>query len=138
MIITRSQAEEKLKLLFGLDRFYDEQWETIERLLQGERMLLIERTGFGKSLCYQFPAVLFDGVTVIFSPLIALMRDQVNSLNRKGISARCVNSEQTAEENSQAIQDALNSSVKILYIAPERQENQEWLEATRRMNNSRR
>lgn len=133
MIITRSQAEKKLKLLFGLDRFYDEQWETIERLLKGERMLLIERTGFGKSLCYQFPAVLFDGVTVIFSPLIALMRDQVNSLNKKGISARCVNSEQTAEENSQAIQDALNGSVKILYIAPERQENQEWLEATRRM-----
>lgn len=133
MIITRSQAEKKLKLLFGLDRFYDEQWKTIERLLKGERMLLIERTGFGKSLCYQFPAVLFDGVTVIFSPLIALMRDQVNSLNKKGISARCVNSEQTAEENSQAIQDALNGSVKILYIAPERQENQEWLEATRRM-----
>lgn len=133
MIITRNQAEKKLKLLFGLDRFYDEQWETIERLLKGERMLLIERTGFGKSLCYQFPAVLFDGVTVIFSPLIALMRDQVNSLNTKGISARCVNSEQTAEENSQAIQDALNGSVKILYIAPERQENQEWLEATRRM-----
>ena len=134
MIITRSQAEKKLKFFFGLDRFYDEQWKTIERLLKGERMLLIERTGFGKSLCYQFPALLFDGVTVIFSPLIALMRDQVNSLNAKGISARFVNSEQTAEENTQAIQDASNGLVKILYIAPERQENQEWLEATQRMN----
>lgn len=132
-MITRSQAEAKLKQVFGLEHFYDEQWNTIERLLKGERMLLIERTGFGKSLCYQFPALLFDGVTIIFSPLIALMRDQVNSLNAKGISARCVNSEQTPEENTQAITDALEGSVKILYIAPERQENQEWIEATRKM-----
>lgn len=96
-------------------------------------MLLIERTGFGKSLCYQFPAMLFDGTTVIFSPLIALMRDQVNSLNAKGIAARCINSEQTPEENAQVIADALEGQVKILYIAPERQENQEWIEATRKM-----
>lgn len=132
-MITRSQAEAKLKQVFGLEHFYDEQWNTIERLLKGERMLLIERTGFGKSLCYQFPALLFDGITIIFSPLIALMRDQVNSLNAKGISARCVNSEQTPEENTQAITDALEGRVKILYIAPERQENQEWIEATRKM-----
>lgn len=132
-MITRNQAEAELKRVFGLDHFYDEQWNTIERLLRGERMLLIERTGFGKSLCYQFPALFFDGVTVIFSPLIALMRDQVNSLNSKNISARCINSEQTPEENTQAIQDAKNGLVKILYIAPERQENQEWIEATRQM-----
>lgn len=132
-MITRSQAEAKLKQVFGLEHFYDEQWNTIERLLKGERMLLIERTGFGKSLCYQFPAMLFDGTTVIFSPLIALMRDQVNGLNAKGIAARCINSEQTPEENAQVIADALEGQVKILYIAPERQENQEWIEATRNM-----
>lgn len=132
-MITRNQAEKELKRVFGLDHFYDEQWNTIERLLRGERMLLIERTGFGKSLCYQFPALYFDDVTVIFSPLIALMRDQVNSLNSKNISARCINSEQTQEENAQAIQDAQKGLVKILYIAPERQENQEWIEATRQM-----
>lgn len=131
--MTRNQAEKELKRVFGLEHFYDEQWNTIERLLRGERMLLIERTGFGKSLCYQFPAVCFEGVTVVFSPLIALMRDQVNALNAKGISARCINSEQTQEENAQAMEDALNGLLKILYIAPERQENQEWIEATRRM-----
>lgn len=72
-IMTRQEAEIKLKMLFGLDHFYDEQWTAIERILRGERILMIERTGFGKSLCYQFPATQFDGVTVIFSPLIALM-----------------------------------------------------------------
>lgn len=132
-MITRSQAEAKLKQVFGLEHFYDEQWNTIEKLLKGERMLLIERTGYGKSLCYQFPAILFEGVTIIFSPLIALMRDQVKSLNMKGISACCVNSEQTLEENTKSIAEAVAGNIKILYIAPERQENQEWIEATRKM-----
>jgi len=97
--MTRNEAEIKLKEIFGFDKFYDEQWETIEMLLRGERMLLIEKTGYGKSLCFQFPATQFDGITVIFSPLIALMRDQVNSLNEKGISAKYINSEQSHEEN---------------------------------------
>ena len=132
--MNREDAEIKLKRVFGLDHFYDEQWEAIRRLLDGERILMIQRTGFGKSLCYQFPATQFSGITVIFSPLIALMRDQVKALNNKGISARYINSEQSAEENSSTIQDALDGKVKILYIAPERQENMEWIEATRKMN----
>jgi len=132
--MTRNEAEIKLKEIFGFDKFYDEQWETIEMLLRGERMLLIEKTGYGKSLCFQFPATQFDGITVIFSPLIALMRDQVNSLNKKGISAKYINSEQSHEKNLQVIQDAINGKIKILYVAPERQENQEWIEATRKMN----
>ena len=132
--MNREDAEIKLKRVFGLDHFYDEQWEAIRRLLNGERILMIQRTGFGKSLCYQFPATQFSGITVIFSPLIALMRDQVKALNNKGISARYINSEQSAEENSSTIQDALVGKVKILYIAPERQENMEWIEATRKMN----
>ena len=129
----RNEAEGLLKQTFGFEHFFDEQWDVIKRLLNGERVLLIERTGFGKSLCYQFPATLWEGITVIFSPLIALMRDQVKSLNAKGISARYINSEQSEEENTQAIQDALNGKIKILYIAPERQENQEWQEAVRSM-----
>ncbi|NOQ24868.1 MAG: RecQ family ATP-dependent DNA helicase [Bacteroidales bacterium] len=132
--MTRNEAELKLKETFGFDKFYDEQWETIEKLLRGERMLLIERTGYGKSLCFQFPATQFEGITVIFSPLIALMRDQVRGLNEKGIPAEFINSEQTQEENSQIIQNAVDNKIKILYIAPERQENQEWIEATRKMN----
>lgn len=132
--MNRQQAEIKLKQIFGFDRFYDEQWETIDLLFQGKRVLLIEKTGFGKSLCFQFPATQFDGLTIIFSPLIALMRDQVKGLKKNGVSASFINSEQTREENSQTIQDAINGKLKILYIAPERQENQEWIEATRQMN----
>lgn len=128
------QAEIELKRIFGFNKFYDEQWETIDLIFKGKRVLLIEKTGFGKSLCFQFPATQFEGLTVIFSPLIALMRDQVKGLNEKGIKAKYINSEQTPEENSRTIQDAINGRIKILYIAPERQENQEWIEATRRMN----
>lgn len=134
LTVNRQDAEIKLKRIFGLDRFHDEQWEAIRRILKGERILMIQRTGFGKSLCYQFPATQFSGITVIFSPLIALMRDQVKALNGKGVPARYINSEQSAEENSATIQDALDGKVKILYIAPERQENMEWIEATRKMN----
>jgi ATP-dependent DNA helicase RecQ len=132
--MTRQEAEKVLQQRFKLPKFYDEQWEAIEKILKGERVLLIEKTGFGKSLCFQFPATLFDGTTVIFSPLIALMRDQVKKLNALGISAKCINSEQTPEENSQIINEAKQGKTKILYIAPERQENSEWIEATRQMN----
>ncbi|MFW6275393.1 MAG: RecQ family ATP-dependent DNA helicase [bacterium] len=132
--MNRQEAEIRLKNIFGFEQFYDEQWETINLLFQGKRVLLIEKTGFGKSLCFQFPATQFQGLTVIFSPLIALMRDQVKGLNEKGIKAKFINSEQTPEENSQTIEDALNGKLKILYIAPERQENQEWIAATRKMN----
>ncbi len=132
--MNRQEAEIRLKNTFGLDHFYDKQWETISLLFQGKRVLLIEKTGFGKSLCFQFPATQLPGLTVIFSPLIALMRDQVKGLNEKGIKAKFINSEQAAEENTHTIQDAINGKLKILYIAPERQENQEWIEATRKMN----
>jgi ATP-dependent DNA helicase RecQ len=132
--MTRQEAEVILQKTFKLNQFYDEQWTTIDKILKGEKVLLIEKTGYGKSLCFQFPAITFVGVTVIFSPLIALMRDQVKKLNALGIVAKCVNSEQTQEENSGIISDAKQGKVKILYIAPERQENQEWIEATREMN----
>ena len=130
----RQEHEIRLKRILGIDHFYDEQWDAIQHILNGERILMIQRTGFGKSLCYQYPATQFSGITVIFSPLIALMRDQVKALNYRGISARYINSEQSPEGNSNTIQEALAGKVKILYIAPERQENQEWIEATRRMN----
>ncbi len=132
--MTRLDAETKLQGTFKLPRVYDEQWVTIDKILKGEKVLLIEKTGFGKSLCYQFPATVFNGTTVIFSPLIALMRDQVKKLTALGISAKCINSEQTSEENTQIINEAKTGKIKILYIAPERQENSEWIEATQQMN----
>ncbi|MFO7613063.1 MAG: RecQ family ATP-dependent DNA helicase [Bacteroidales bacterium] len=133
MQMSRQEAEIILKRSFKLDRFYDEQWLAIEKILAGERVVLIEKTGFGKSLCFQFPALILPGITVIFSPLIALMRDQVAKLDALDISARCINSEQEAEENEQIISDAKVGKVKILYIAPERQENAGWIEATRQL-----
>lgn len=132
-ILTRKQAEAQLKHTFGIDHFYDEQWRAISRIIRGERILMIERTGFGKSLCYQFPATLFPGVTVIFSPLIALMRDQVKGLQRRGIAAAYINSEQSREDNEAVIEQALAGQLKILYIAPERQEDERWIEATKSM-----
>lgn len=131
--MTRSEAEMLLKKRFKLDHFYDQQWETINKVLQGERVLLIEKTGFGKSLCFQFPATIFEGMTVVFSPLIALMRDQVKKLKELGITARCINCEQTLEENTAILEDAKQGKIKILYIAPERQESEQWLEAVRQM-----
>ncbi|GBE28014.1 ATP-dependent DNA helicase RecQ [bacterium BMS3Bbin03] len=132
--MTRTEAESRLKSIFKLEKFYDDQWASISRLLNGERLLLIEKTGFGKSLCYQFPATQFKGLTVIFSPLIALMRDQVKYLKSIGVEAACVNSEQGQDENSKILDKAKNGQLKTLYIAPERQENQEWLDAVRLMN----
>ena len=132
--MTRPDAELILQRTFNLPKFYNEQWLTIEKILKGERVLLIEKTGFGKSLCFQFPATVFNGTTVIFSPLIALMRDQVKKLTSLGISAKCINSEQTPQENTQIINEAKQGKIKILYIAPERQENNEWIEATQQMN----
>lgn len=132
--MTRQEAEQILQKIFKLPKFYDVQWKTIEKILNGEKVLLIEKTGFGKSLCFQFPATVFEGTTIVFSPLIALMRDQVSKLTSLGISAKCINSEQTTEENNQIIDDAKQGKIKILYIAPERQENYEWIEATRQIN----
>lgn len=126
--MNRVEAEKVLYRKFGIKHFYDTQWEVVEKLLTGQRVLLIEKTGFGKSLCFQFPAVVFEGVTVVFSPLIALMRDQCKKLSRLGISAYCINSEQTEEENEAILEDAKGGKIQILYIAPERQENSCWLE----------
>ena len=129
--MNRQEAEQKLKEIFGFAHFYDAQWAAIEKILNKERVLVIQKTGFGKSLCYQFPATQLDGLTIVFSPLIALMRDQVNSLNEKGIVAKCINSNQTPEENGQILEDAKNGKIKILYIAPERQGNMSWQETVR-------
>ena len=116
--MNRTQAEQLLQEIFHIEKFYDRQWETIEKLLKGEKVLLIEKTGFGKSLCFQFPAVIFQGMTVVFSPLLSLMRDQIRKLNSLGIIAKSVNSEQPPEENDQVIEEAKQGKIKILYIAP--------------------
>lgn len=131
--MNRHQAEIQLKKLFGFERFHDLQWDVIEKLLAGKRILFIEKTGFGKSLCYQFTASQLEGVTIVFSPLIALMRDQVRSLQDKGIRAATINSNNNDDENKATIEKALKNQLDILYIAPERMENAAWISSARTM-----
>ncbi len=132
--MNRQEAELKLKQILGFDNFFDDQWKTIDRVLQKKRVLLIEKTGFGKSLTFQFPATQFDGLTIIFSPLIALMRDQIKSLNEKGIKADLINSQETNKRNDLIIQKAINNELKILYITPERLTSASWQDAVSQMN----
>jgi ATP-dependent DNA helicase RecQ len=131
--MTRTEAEIQLNQLFGFERFHDLQWQVIEQLLAGRRVLFIEKTGYGKSLCFQFPATQLEGVTIVFSPLIALMRDQVRSMQEKGIRASAINSNQEQEKNEAIIEQARNNELDILYIAPERMENAGWISAAREM-----
>lgn len=131
--MNRQQAEIQLQKLFGFKQFHDLQWQVIANLLAGRRVLFIEKTGFGKSLCFQFTATQLDGVTIVFSPLIALMRDQVKSMQEKGIRAAAINSNQNDVENEVVIAKAQNNQLDILYIAPERMENAAWITAAREM-----
>ncbi|MBK7886888.1 MAG: RecQ family ATP-dependent DNA helicase [Bacteroidetes bacterium] len=131
--MSRLQAEIQLQKLFGFKHFHDLQWQVIEQLLAGKRVLFIEKTGFGKSLCYQFPATQLEGLTIVFSPLIALMRDQVRSMQEKGIRAASINSNQEESENADIIAKAQSNLLDILYIAPERMENASWISAAREM-----
>ena len=132
--MNRAEAEKILLSIFNYPYFYDNQWKTIKKILDGKKVLLIEKTGFGKSLCFQFPAVVLPGITVIFSPLIALMRDQVKKLNSLGISSRYINYSQTKAEIKQVLNEAIKGKIKMLYIAPERQENYTWMKAVQKMN----
>lgn len=127
--MTREQAENQAKARFGITRLYDEQWLAIDQLMKGRRVLMVEKTGFGKSLCYQLPATLMPGVTIVFSPLVALMLDQVRSLQKHGIGAGCLNYMQTPEEQEATLSRAKNGEIKILYISPERQKSSRWREA---------
>ena len=122
---------EKFLKTMGYESFRDNQWAVIKELLNNKKVLLIEKTGFGKSLCYQYLSELFykenKGVTIVFSPLLSLMRDQVNSLKEKGIKADCIIAEHTLEENISILKQASKGEISILYISPERLENQIWL-----------
>jgi len=109
-----------LKNYFGYDQFRPLQEEIINTVLDKKDALVIMPTGGGKSLCYQLPALRLDGVTLVVSPLIALMKDQVDALKANGVAAEFINSSLTADEIYQVQRKAQNGQLKILYIAPER------------------
>jgi ATP-dependent DNA helicase RecQ len=115
-----STAKEILKHRFGYDSFRLHQQAAIEALLRNEDVLLLMPTGGGKSLCYQIPAIMFGGVTLVISPLIALMKDQVDALRANGVEAAFLNSSQSAAEQVEVFRSARSGELKLLYVAPER------------------
>ena len=118
---------ETLKYYFGYDTFRPFQEEVVDTILNKEDVLMILPTGGGKSLCYQLPTLLMEGVTVVVSPLLALMHDQVVSLRANGISATMLSSMQTIEESQAIEQELYNGEIKLLYVAPERLTNAYFL-----------
>jgi len=112
--------ENALKQFFGHDCFRPGQRQIVEEALQDRDLLVIMPTGGGKSLCFQLPALLKPGVTVVVSPLIALMQDQVDTLQENGIGATFLNSSLAREESRSRAQDILSGRIKLLYVAPER------------------
>lgn len=109
----------KLKEIFGYSQFRGDQEVIIQNILLGKNTFVIMPTGAGKSLCYQLPALVSDGLTIVISPLIALMKNQVDQLTAFGINAQFLNSTLTKAEMTRVKTDALDGSLKLLYIAPE-------------------
>lgn len=124
-------ALETLKTYFGYDTFREGQEKIVEAILTNRDVLAIMPTGAGKSICYQIPALILPGITLVISPLISLMQDQVKALNDAGIHAAFINSSLTENQISKALYLAASGRYKIIYVAPERLENYEFLEFAR-------
>ena len=113
-----------LKQYYGYSSFREGQEEIIRQILSGEDVLTIMPTGGGKSICYQVPAILLEGITIVISPLISLMKDQVDNLKLNGINAEYINSTQNLESIDKIMEKCKEGEIKLLYIAPERLENE--------------
>lgn len=120
MNYTMNQAKELLKQHFGYDNFKTGQEDIISQILKGKDCLGIMPTGAGKSICYQIPALMFSGTTIVVSPLISLMKDQVDALNDIRIPSTYINSSLSEFEYIQTIENASRGMYKIIYVAPER------------------
>ncbi|CAM3029605.1 DNA helicase RecQ [Flavobacterium frigoris] len=118
-MITSQILHDSLKENFGFEKFRTNQEQIINTILSGQDTLAIMPTGGGKSICFQLPALLFQGITIVISPLIALMKDQVDSLKANGIQACFINSSQSNEEQQLHIQNLKENKVKMVYVAPE-------------------
>lgn len=131
MIDSTSKA---LQQHFGFQDFREGQAEVIESVLAGKDTVVVMPTGGGKSLCFQLPALMLKGITVVVSPLIALMKDQVDALQSKGISASFINSSIAFEEQRDRIYALRNGQTKIIYVAPERFRSTHFVEALKQLN----
>ncbi|MEO7660676.1 MAG: RecQ family ATP-dependent DNA helicase, partial [Pyrinomonadaceae bacterium] len=134
--MTIDRAREILKHQFGYDSFRMNQEPAIKSVLRQNDCVVLMPTGGGKSLCYQIPAIMLDGLTLVISPLIALMKDQVDALRVNGVEAAFLNSTQTAAEQVEVFRDVRSSKLKLLYVAPERllQSGDQFLDFLREIN----
>jgi len=117
---TQIALEDTLQKYFGYSTFRPQQKEVIEHLLEGNDAVVLMPTGGGKSLCYQMPALVLGGLTLVISPLIALMKDQVQALRSNGIPAAFLNSSLSSVEEAEVNADLQNGTIKLLYVSPER------------------
>ena len=124
-------AHDTLKHYFGYDSFREGQKNIIDSIMAGRDVLAIMPTGAGKSICYQVPALMLSGITIVVSPLISLMQDQVKALNEAGIHAAYINTSLTEGQINKALSLAAGGRYKIIYVAPERLETYGFLEFSR-------
>lgn len=120
-----------LEKYFGYKQFKEGQYELISSILNKRDVLAILPTGGGKSLCYQLPGVMLSGITIVISPLISLMKDQVDNINQAGINSDFINSTKKITEINEIIDKCYNNEIKLLYIAPERLENEKFINRLR-------
>lgn len=129
-----NEAKNILKKYFGYENFRPGQTEIIEHILNKEDVLGIMPTGAGKSVCYQVPAMILDGVTIVISPLISLMKDQVDTLNEIGIPSTYINSTLSYNNYTQTIENIVHNVYKIIYVAPERLNSETFLNLLNKIN----
>ena len=130
----KDALKDKLKEIFGYTTFRGNQEVVINNILAGKNTFVIMPTGAGKSLCYQLPAMIKDGLAIIISPLIALMKNQVDQLNAYGINARFLNSTLSKSEITRLKKDCINGEIKLLYVAPESLNKEEYIEFLQKAN----
>ncbi len=135
MLVEEKDAlKERLKQIFGYSQFRGNQETIIKNLLDGRNTFVIMPTGAGKSLCYQLPAMVKDGLAIVISPLIALMKNQVDQMNAYGVNARFMNSTLSKSEITRLKKDCMNGNVKLLYVAPESLTKEETIDFLRKVN----
>jgi ATP-dependent DNA helicase RecQ len=135
MLVEEKDAlKERLKEIFGYSQFRGSQERIIRNLLEGKNTFVIMPTGAGKSLCYQLPAMIKDGLAIVISPLIALMKNQVDQMNAYGVNARFLNSTLSKGEITRLKKDCMNGVVKLLYVAPESLNKEETIEFLKKVN----
>ena len=120
----RNRALQLLQTYFGYTSFRPAQEAPVVSLLQNEDVVAIMPTGAGKSICFQIPALCKSGISIVFSPLISLMKDQVDNINNLGIKSAYINSSLSNIEINNILDEAARNEIKILYVAPERLESQ--------------